>query len=308
MPNKNISKMSLVELRVFQAILDNRSITAAAETLGVSQSKVSKQLKLMRSWFRDELFVRTGSGMEATSKAEALAPSVKALIHQFELLDTETQFDPLDIERNLVISTTDEVEHFLLPKLIKRIATDSPQSRLIFRVLERDYAAKQLEFGNVDLVITPNWHIPEHLKQKLVYADDFVVLFRKGHPLEHQKLELKKYLSARHLMVSPLGTVVGPIDEALAALDHRRTVSVATPYFMNVTDALLNSDLMTTIQRRAATELANVHPLVQKELPIRVPPVNYFLFWHKRYDKDAVNCWLRQIIHEILYAEPTRLN
>jgi LysR family transcriptional activator of mexEF-oprN operon len=109
-------------------------------------------------------------------------------------------------------------------------------------------------------------------------------------------------------MVSPLGTVVGPIDEALAALDHRRTVSVATPYFMNVTDALLNSDLMTTIQRRAATELANVHPLVQKELPIRVPPVNYFLFWHKRYDKDAVNCWLRQIIHEILYAEPSRLN
>jgi LysR family transcriptional activator of mexEF-oprN operon len=120
-------------------------------------------------------------------------------------------------------------------------------------------------------------------------------------------LELKKYLSARHLMVSPLGTVVGPIDEALAALDHRRTVSVATPYFMNVTDALLNSDLMTTIQRRAATELAKEHPLVQKELPIKVPPVNYFLFWHKRYDKDSVNCWLRKIIHEILYAEPARL-
>jgi len=300
MPNKNISKMSLVELRVFQAILESRSITAAAETLGVSQSKISKQLKLMRSWFRDELFVRTGSGMEATSKAEALAPRVKALIRQFELLDTETQFDPLDIERNLVISTTDEVEHFLLPKLIRRIETDSPQSRIIFRVLERDYAAKQLELGNVDLVITPNWHIPEHLKQKLVYADDFVVLFRKGHPLEKQKLKLEKYLAARHLMVSPLGTVVGPIDEVLASLDHRRTVSVATPYFMNVTDALLGTDLMLTIQRRAATELVSEHPLVQKELPIKVPPVNYFLFWHKRYDKDSVNCWLRQIIHEIL--------
>lgn len=294
--------MRLMELRVFQAILESRSITAAAETLGVSQSKVSKQLKLMRSWFGDELFVRTGSGMEATSKAEALAPKVKELIHQFELLDTETQFDPLDIERNLVISTTDEVEHFLLPKLIRRIATDSPQSRIIFKVLERDYAAKQLELGNVDLVITPNWHIPEHLKQKLVYADDFVVLFRKGHPLEKQKLELADYLSARHLMVSPLGTVVGPIDEVLASRDRRRTVSVATPYFMNVAGALLSSDLMLSIQRRAATELVKEHPLVLKELPIKVPPVNYFLFWHKRYDKDSVNCWLRLIIHEILYA------
>ena len=300
MPNKNIANMRLVELRVFQAILESRSITAAAETLGVSQSKVSKQLKLMRSWFGDELFVRTGSGMEATSKAEALAPKVKELIHQFELLNTETQFDPLDIERNLVISTTDEVEHFLLPTLIRRIETDSPQSRIIFKVLERDYAAKQLELGNVDLVITPDWHIPEHLKQKLVYTDDFVVLFRKGHALEKQKLELEDYLSARHLMVSPLGTVVGPIDEVLASRDQRRTVSVATPYFINVAEALLSSDLMLSIQRRAATELVKEHPLVQNELPIKVPPVNYFLFWHKRYDKDSVNCWLRKIIHEIL--------
>ena len=300
MPNKNIANMRLVELRVFQAILESRSITAAAETLGVSQSKVSKQLKLMRSWFGDELFVRTGSGMEATSKAEALAPKVKELIHQFELLNTETQFDPLDIERNLVISTTDEVEHFLLPTLIRRIETDSPQSRIIFKVLERDYAAKQLELGNVDLVITPDWHIPEHLKQKLVYTDDFVVLFRKGHALEKQKLELEDYLSARHLMVSPLGTVVGPIDEVLASRDQRRTVSVATPYFINVAEALLSSDLMLSIQRRAATELVKEHSLVQNELPIKVPPVNYFLFWHKRYDKDSVNCWLRKIIHEIL--------
>ncbi len=300
MPNKNIANMRLVELRVFQAILESRSITAAAETLGVSQSKVSKQLKLMRSWFGDELFVRTGSGMEATSKAEALAPKVKELIHQFELLNTETQFDPLDIERNLVISTTDEVEHFLLPTLIRRIETDSPQSRIIFKVLERDYAAKQLELGNVDLVITPDWHIPEHLKQKRVYTDDFVVLFRKGHALEKQKLELDDYLSARHLMVSPLGTVVGPIDEVLASRDQRRTVSVATPYFINVAEALLSSDLMLSIQRRAATELVKEHSLVQNELPIKVPPVNYFLFWHKRYDKDSVNCWLRKIIHEIL--------
>ena len=105
-------------------------------------------------------------------------------------------------------------------------------------------------------------------------------------------------------MVSPLGTVVGPIDEALASVDHRRTVSVATPYFMNVTDALLSSDLLLTIQRRAATELVNEHALVQKELPIEVPTVIYFLIWHKRYDKDSVNCWLRQIIHEILCVEP----
>jgi DNA-binding transcriptional LysR family regulator len=302
MTKKNTFDLRLQELMVFHAILSNGSITAAAEALGVTQSSVSKQLKNLRECFGDELFVRSGRGMAATSKALAIAPQVSDLINSFETLSGEIEFDPWEIERDFVISTTDEIQHFLLSKLISRIAAESPKSRIIFKALDRDYAAKQLESGSVDLAITLNWHVPEHLMQKRLFSDDFVVLHRKGHPLQGKKLTLKRYLSATHMMVSPLGNVFGPIDEILNSYGQQRFVSLAVPYFMQVADALLESDMLLTLQRRACEDLVNKHALAISELPLRTRPINYYLFWHKRYDKDSTNQWLRQVCYEILHT------
>ena len=297
----NTSSIRLQDLLVFQAILSNGSITAAAEALGTTQSNVSKQLKALRQYFGDELFVRSGRGMAATSKALSIAPQVADVVRTFEALRGEMAFDPRDIERDFVISTTDEVQHFLLPRLLARVAEETPRSRVIFKVLERNYAAKQLESGSVDLAITLNWQVPEHLMQRRLYSDDFVVIYRDGHPLQERRLTLNRYLKSAHMMVSPLGSVHGPIDEILNSYGHKRQVRLAVPYFMQVPDALLGSDLVLTLQRRACEELVRHHALVIDDLPLPTRPVHYFMFWHKRYDKDSTSQWLRQACYEILH-------
>ncbi len=287
---------------VFHAILSNGSITAAAEALGVTQSSVSKQLKILRTYFGDELFVRSGRGMAATSKALYIAPQISNLINSFESLNGEINFDPVDIQRDFVIATTDEIQHILLGGLVRRIATESPKSRIIFKALDRDYAAKHLESGSVDVAITLKWHVPEHLKQKRLFSDEFVIIHRQGHPFQGSNITLKKYLSAAHMMVSPLGDVFGPIDEFLSSIGHSRTVKLVVPYFMQVADALLQSDLLLTLQRRTCEELKKSYPLAISDLPLKVRPVSYCLFWHKRYDKDSTSQWLRQLCADIFHA------
>jgi DNA-binding transcriptional LysR family regulator len=304
MTNQNTSNIRLQELMVFHAILSNGSITSASEALGISQSSVSKQLKNLRHYFSDELFVRSGQGMAATSKALAIAPQISALISSFEELHGEVEFDPRYIERNFVISTSDEVQQYLLSPLMSRISAESPNSKITFKVLDRDYATKQLESGSVDLAITLNWHAPEHLKQTRLFGDDFVIIHRKGHPLQGEKMTMKQYLSATHMMVSPLGHAHGPVDEILTSLGRKRFVSLIVPYFMQVAEALVNSDLILTLQRRACAELMKNYPLSITASPIKMRPVNYFMFWHKRYDKDSTNRWLRQICCEVLRDAP----
>lgn len=301
MTKKNTSNLRRQELMVFHAILSNGSITAASEALGVTQSSVSKQLKILRDYFGDELFVRSGRGMAATNKALSVAPQITNLINAFEALSGEIAFDPRDVERDFVISTTDEIQHYLLPPLLARIAAEAPKSRIIFKVLDRNYAAKQLESGSVDVVITPNWHVPEHLKQKRLFSDDFVVIHRRNHPLQG-RMDQAAYLAATHMMVSPLGIAFGPVDEILGASGERRFVSLVVPYFMQVPSALLDSDLLLTLQRRACDELLRDHALAISELPLRTQPIHYYLFWHKRYDKDSTNQWLRQVCCDILHA------
>ncbi len=304
MTNQNTPNIRLQELMVFHAILSNGSITAASEALGISQSSVSKQLKNLRHYFSDELFVRSGQGMAATSKALAVAPQISALINAFEELHGEIDFDPADIERNFVISTSDEIQHYLLPQLVARISAESPNSKITFKVLDRDYATKQLESGSVDLALTLNWHAPEHLKQTSLFSDDFVVIHRKGHPLQGEKMTLKKYLAATHMMVSPLGNQHGPVDEILTSLGRKRSVSLIVPYFMQVADALVSSDLILTLQRRACEELMKNYPLIISKVPIKMRSVHYFMFWHKRYDKDSTNRWLRQVCCDVLRDAP----
>ncbi len=304
MTNKNTSNIRLQELMVFHAILSNGSITSASEALGISQSSVSKQLKNLRQYFSDELFVRSGQGMAATSKALAIAPQISALISSFEELHGEVEFDPGYIERNFVISTSDEVQHYLLPPLVSRISAESPNSKITFKVLDRDYATKQLESGSVDLAITLNWHAPDHLKQTRLFSDDFVIIHRQGHPLQGDKMTMKQYLSANHMMVSPLGHAHGPVDEILTSKGRKRFVSLIVPYFMQVADALCGSDLILTLQRRACDELMKTYPLAVTESPIKMRPVNYFMFWHKRYDKDSTNRWLRQLCCDVMRDAP----
>jgi len=62
----NVQGLDLNLLRVFDAVLRDRSVTAAARHLGLTQPAVSNALARLRAQFDDALFVRTPSGMDAT--------------------------------------------------------------------------------------------------------------------------------------------------------------------------------------------------------------------------------------------------
>src|ERR1043166_8911505 len=65
----NANRLDLNLLRVFGALLETRSVTIAASTLGLTQSAVSNQLARLRDAFDDPLFVRTSEGMVPTPRA-----------------------------------------------------------------------------------------------------------------------------------------------------------------------------------------------------------------------------------------------
>ena len=82
----NPNRLDLNLLRVFDAILETRSVATTASALSLTQSAVSNQLARLRDAFDDPLFVRTREGMVPTPRAMAIAePMRKSLLSLFTI-------------------------------------------------------------------------------------------------------------------------------------------------------------------------------------------------------------------------------
>ena len=77
-------------LPILLALHDARSVSMAAQQLGMSQPGVSTALAKLRTAFDDPLFVRTSRGMEPTPRAMALIPAARDVLARVQqgILDT----------------------------------------------------------------------------------------------------------------------------------------------------------------------------------------------------------------------------
>ena len=57
-------------LKTFLTVLDETSVSRAANNLGVTQSAVSHTLDKLRKIFGDPLFIRVGRGIEPSAAAD----------------------------------------------------------------------------------------------------------------------------------------------------------------------------------------------------------------------------------------------
>src|SRR6266567_853884 len=82
-------------LIVFDAVMQERSVTRAGGRIGLSQPAVSHALSRLRHMLKDELFVRTPEGMVPTPRAEQLAEPLRRALSDMQFaLEPET-FVPL---------------------------------------------------------------------------------------------------------------------------------------------------------------------------------------------------------------------
>src|SRR2546425_5778290 len=82
---RNWRSVDLNLLIVFDAVMQERNVTRAGSSIGLSQPAMSHALNRLRHLLRDELFVRTPEGMVPTPRAEMLAQSVRNVLSEIQL-------------------------------------------------------------------------------------------------------------------------------------------------------------------------------------------------------------------------------
>ncbi|MCK3777191.1 LysR family transcriptional regulator [Ensifer sesbaniae] len=300
MKTVNIASIDLNLLVVFDALVAEGHATRAAERIGLTQPAVSHALNRLRALFGDPLFVRSPRGMIATPVALEAAPAIRSILEQVEVVLRGGQaFEPRESARQFALGLSDYAAYVLLPRLTARLEREAPNVSLVVRNTSHGVGLPMLEEGSVELIAGNFPGPPTHLREELLYEEDFVCAGRGDHPALAGPLDLDRYLSLRHLQVSTRGNPYGYVDAVLAERGLKRKVVVTVGHFLMAPFLVDSSDLVATEPRRLFGRLPGGLPLRFFPPPIGIPPFRVVQAWHARHEADAGHQWLRRVIREI---------
>ena len=284
-------------LTALDALLDERSVTAAARRLGLSPSAMSRTLSRLRATTGDALLVQAGRTLVPTPYAQALAERVHALASGARevLQPIGAALDLGALQRTFAIRANDAFVDLIGPSLLAAVVGDAPQVRICF-VPKTAKDAEPLREGTIDLEIGVLGTKAPEMKTRLLFKDRFVGICRAGHPLAPKRsVTAKRYVAYPHVVASRHPPHTGPVDTALEKLGLRRTIVMTVPAYANAMRIVAHSDLIGLVPRSCLREGAG-QGLQSFDLPVATRPIDVSLIWHPRLQADAAHRWLRDTV------------
>jgi DNA-binding transcriptional LysR family regulator len=291
-------------LVVLDALAQQRSVTRAAEALGLSQPATSAALARLRVLLGDPLFVKAGAEMRPTPRAAQLVDPVRQVLETVKAdILLAHAFDPATTERTFTVLTPDIGEINFLPKVLAHLASVAPGANLKALAMPRHAAADALGSGAADLAVGyfPDLHKAGFFQQRL-FRNEHVCIVRRGHPAIGKTLTLRQFLAASHAVVSPEGRE-HVFEQYLQAKGLKRRVRLEVSHFMSLLPIIESSDLLATVPRDMADVCVRHGDIRMLATPMKSPVIDVHQFWHRRFHKDSAHAWFRGVVHTLFSAD-----
>jgi DNA-binding transcriptional LysR family regulator len=281
---------SVDRIRALEALLRTRSPTSAAAELRVARATAKRTLEEWRAELNDQLLMRRGNQLVLTRRAENL---VGTLGETLGALDRLLEGDGAQAERaNAAISMRDEFVLALAPALLKRLATDHPQTTLKILPYEHHTLLEELDRRSIDLAVAVDPPRSTELVTKLLYREPFVCV-----TADRTRLTAERYLSAAHVAMTSYGANAA-VDAALARHGYKRRIAAYVPHLAALLQAVESEGLYATLPIRPLLAMRPaklfVHPA-----PIPIQERRVLLAWHRKCERDPKNRWLRSLLTSV---------
>jgi DNA-binding transcriptional LysR family regulator len=302
----NIASLDLNLLRVFNALMLERSVTRAGERIGLSQPAVSSALNRLRHLVGDQLFIREGNTMVPTPRALALGTAIGAAMASIEtVLSENSSFEPRTASRVFRILGSDYFSTMLMPELSRRVLELAPSVQLQFLDGGPRAMPHVLSEGTIDLALSPPIDIPEWATFQFLFKSRLVLAAKRGHPalsgVEAGALvPLDVFCGLPQAICSTDGGFSTATDTALAGIGRRRQVSLTMPHFHALALAIAEGHVVGCLPVQFAQATALSRSLECYELPVGGEEMEMGMYWHRKYDSDSAHAWLRGQVSAML--------
>ena len=295
----DLRRVDLNLLVAFDALMDERSVTRAAERLYVGQSAMSATLARIRELFDDPVLIRQGRQLVPTPVAEALAGPVKDILDRTgSMLGARGSFDPASDKRSFNIIASDYLTYVFLRPLLEPLAREAPGVKLFIRPIN-DTSVEEFRHNKIDLLITAREAFAEHAEfpHEVLFSDRFVCAVCAGHPEVGEAISLQQFQSLPYLATSA-GKLPGIAEMELDRLGIARNTEITTGFTLGFL-LLPGTRLVCMVLERYAQEFREKLGIRTLEPPVDVGGVTEVMVWTQRNSDDPGHRWLRERLQRL---------
>jgi LysR family transcriptional regulator, nod-box dependent transcriptional activator len=286
-------RLDLNLLVALDVLLEERSVSLAADRLCLSQSATSSALGRLRDYFEDDLLVLKGRQMILTPRAEELIEPVRAVLEQIRTtIAVAPEFDPSTCDRQIRIMASDYTCEVLLTDVINELAHKAPLMRFEIQGMGSK-PIDSLERGMIDLLISVDFALASDHPSELLFDDGYIIVGDANNEMVRQGISSEQYFKMGHV-TTRFGRSRVPAfeDWFLRKQKQTRQVEVVAPSFMSVPGYLIGTRRIATMHRKLADRLVQYLPLATCPVPFDIPPIREAVQWHVTSKNDHAIQWI----------------
>jgi DNA-binding transcriptional LysR family regulator len=286
---KYLDVLTIEDLRLILAIVDEGSLTAGALRMGMSQSNASYALKKIQAVFQADLFVRKGRILVPGEFGWHVYNHISAMLEGFEKIAEPPEFDPLG-DFTLRFAATEYEVIAVLPQIMQLLKRHAPKVRIEIVALDALRVHEQVE--ELDFIFIPSDIRSEKIGTLRVLTDSYVTFYDGD--IRAAPASLAEFAAARHAIVSFDGSRASNIDRLLAEHALKRELAMSVFGFAALAGLMRGSDLVSTLPVSFAGGLFS--GFATCECPLDIPTMPLFLCWDVSKEENGKLRWFRALL------------
>ncbi len=301
-----LTNVDLNMLVPLNALLEERSVSKAADRLHLSQPSLSTYLARLRKLFDDELLERRGNNYELTPLAVQLLERTRtASLSMERLFLARSDFDPSTTEREFTVVTSDYAMIVLGGALTRLFTHHAPRARLRFYTMSAAIVSGAPDtLRDYDGLLMPHGFL---------LGQPFLDLFQDRWvcAVAPQNGRVGDTITMRELTELPwIYTYTGrpenlPGAKQMHHLGLEPKIDVICPNFSSIPALLAGTDRVALLQHSLAAPLARAGQVRMLECPFEAHMTEAF-WWHPVWERDSGHRWLRRLLTQAVEASHLR--
>ncbi|AIW15617.1 transcriptional regulator [Vibrio tubiashii ATCC 19109] len=294
-PFEKLAKLDLKMLRTLLILIKTKNVSHTAEQLDLQQSTVSYQLGKLREFLDDPLLIRSGRGLEPTTFARQIEPTLTAQLDAMENLLFGRVFDEKSAVGTIKMACHRNGSQDFMSKLLHAVSMRLPNIHL--EIIDwNDSVVSDLKESKLDFAIG---FVPENCSQiqsvPLVEVT-YQIVMCANHSKAAIGLQEGEIFNYPHVVLNTNDNVERWIEYLRGKQGKQRQVVFSASSMEFATMALSETDRI-LFSANTNDDFFSQYAVVSKPVSY-IPRQTFCLLFHERVNTDPLRSVFKQIVED----------